>query len=365
MPSHRHLPCAALAASLFLLPVSAQELIAIDFLGNAFGVDLATAQPRALGPTGLVGCNAMAKVGSGIFTTSTVASQSSLCSLNPVTAQGLVRFPLGVDVRGLANGNNPGELFGIVNGSPDRLVRISTLTGVVTNVGNTGFTGLQALENDGQLWAWDVNAGLVRLDAVTGVGVDVDPNLGAQGVQLQFLTQNANDELIGGNSGLFTVSRQTGVVTPIGSPGSLGDLRGAELHTGLATLFGVPCATATGIASNLTADGSLLAGTPVNCVSANHAANAIGLLLIGLSKTVTGGVPLPISLDPVLGTSGCSLFVSPDLTIVELSNALGRFDMPFALPPVPGGVLHLQLATLESVPGGMSFSNGVSVQMPL
>jgi hypothetical protein len=69
-------------------------------------------------------------------------------------------------------------------------------------------------------------------------------------------------------------------------------------------------------------------------------------------------------IHPVLGTVGCDLLVSPDLPLLAQADGTGRFSLSFTLPPVFGGVVHFQLAALEAVPGGMSFTNGVSVQMP-
>ena len=193
-----HLPLAlvptAMAFAFAITTAPAQELIAVNFLGNAFGVDVVTGQGRLIGSTGVSRCNAMALQDHVLYSTAQVGTTGpqQLVTIDAVTAQATVLLPnLGVDLRGLAeNINNANELFGIANGTPDRLVRIDLVTGLVTTVGNTGLTGIQALDGSDSsllnLFAWDVNVGLVRIDRVTGVTVDVDPNVG---------TQNANSAM--------------------------------------------------------------------------------------------------------------------------------------------------------------------------
>ena len=371
----RHLPSFAVAAALSSFvpaPVTAQELIAVDFQGQAFGVGLPAGTGRPIGPTGVSSCNAMALHDGQLYASSQVGlfGLRQLVRIDAITAQATVLFPnLPVDLRGLTTRAGTDELYGIANGTPDRLVRIDLTTGQVTTVGNTGLNAIQALESRssaGFLFAWDANAGLVRIDEVTGVATDVDPAIGAQGVDIQFLTTvttNNSLTLFGGRSGLFEIDLQTGIVTTVVASG-LGDLRGAEPHSGRLSGFGTGCQAAATAQAELQAKGTAMPGTAMQFFSLDHAPGAVGVFVLGLSNTIHLGVPLPANLDPVLGTVGCQLLVSPDLPLLAQATGFGRFNLNFTLPLVFGGVVHCQLAALEPVPGGMSFTNGVTVQMP-
>lgn len=372
-------PSFALAFTFSLLALHAtlpaQELIAVNFAGQAFGIDSVTGQPRTIGATGVTSCNAMARKNGVLYATAQTGGSTGprqLVTIDPITAQATVLFPnLGVDLRGLAPKDGSNELYGIADGQPDRLVTIDLTTGQVTTIGNTGFTGIQALDSESSvlfLFGWDVNQGLVRIDPTTGVAVDVNPVVGTQGAAIQFLTTvgdaGGTPRLLGGNSALHSISVSTGVVTQIGASGSLSDVRGAELHRGVATTFGLGCASAASASATLGAKGELRAGTTVAMNSAGHAASSLGLLVVGFSNTNYLGAPLPIDLDPLFGTSGCDLFVSADALLPVQANGSGVFGFGFPMPAVLGGKLFFQLAALEPVPGGWSVTNGLSVQTP-
>lgn len=364
-----HAPSTFLLAALVSLAASripAQELLAVDFAGVAYGIDVNNAAKRVIGATGVTGCNAMVKSGNAYYATARAGAIHQLVRIDPITAQATVVIGnLGVDLRGLCDDLVADSLFGIADGVPsDRLVRIDLVAGTVTTIGNTGFTGIQALdrvESAGALTGWDVNLGLVRIDRATGVGTDVDPNLGAQGANLQFLTTvtgNSSLRLLGGNSTLFEIDRFTGVLTTIGAIAGAPDLRGAERRQGMATVVGTGCASTGTAHASLFAKGEFLANSVVPLVSTQHAANSLGVLVIGLTT------PPPINLDPIFGTTGCQLLVAPDLLLAFQAAANGSFGMPFTMPSQFGLAVHFQLAALEPVPGGWSFTNGFSVQTP-
>ena len=174
--------CVALSFPAALATLPAQELIAVNFAGQAFAVDSTTGQARTIGATGVTSCNAMARKNNVLYATAQTGGPTGarqLVTIDPITAQASVLFPnLGVDLRGLAPKDGSNELYGIADGQPDRLVTIDLTTGQVTTIGNTGFTGIQALDSEMSLlflFGWDVNAGLVRIDPTTGVTVDVNP----------------------------------------------------------------------------------------------------------------------------------------------------------------------------------------------
>ncbi len=350
----------------------AQELLALNFQGQAFGVDVATGQQRFITASGANFVNGMASHAGVLYAAGggVTSTPSRLFTIDPITAQATVVIAdLGGDVRALCSNAGTNELFAIMNGSPDRLVRIDVTTGLVTNVGNTGMTGIQALDDGGgvgALFGWDVNLGLVQISRTTGVAVVVAPGVGAQGAILQFLSlvqENNTIRMIGGGTQLYEVDRFTGVVTQIGST-PLSDLRGAERRRGIGTAFGVGCATTVTGAATIGSKGEFLAGTTPTLISTQHQANCLGILVVGLSNTVSLGTPLPILLDPILGTSGCNLWISADVLVAGQANGAGSLLVPFTIPAVFGFTLHFQMVGLESVPGGLSFTNGFTVRTP-
>lgn len=361
---------AILALALSALP--AQELIAVNFQGQAFGIDFATGASRSIGSTGVSGCNAMAFHDGVLYSTAQTGATGPrhLVTIDPITARATIRFSnIGIDLRALAGNAGSDELFGIVEGNPDRLVRIHVVTGQITNVGNTGLTGLQGLdENDASpfLLGWDINVGLVHIDKATGVATDPAPGLGTQGADIQFLTSvtGINDlPLVGGRTSLYSVNRLTGVVTRIGTSTTLPDLRGAETHRGIGTEFGLGCLTARGTAATLGAKSSFLAGIPISMFSTSHAPSAPAILMLGASTTTFQGLALPFDVDPLLGTIGCRVFVGPDITIPAVANTAGLVSIPVTIP-LRGATVHFQCATLEPVTGGASFTHGLSVTTP-
>jgi hypothetical protein len=104
--------------------------------------------------------------------------------MNPNTGRGTKVATLNFgdvipDVRGLAFSPG-GVLFAINNtgppggANPDDLFAIDVGTGVGTLIGRTGFTGVQdlAFAPDGTLYGWDISAGLLTIDPLTGRVLD-------------------------------------------------------------------------------------------------------------------------------------------------------------------------------------------------
>lgn len=136
---------------------------------------------------------------------------------------------------------------------------------------------------------------------------------------------------------------------------------------GSAVPYGVGCAGASGTVA-LEAVGPFTIGTTVQFVSDNHAANAPGVAIYGLDDTSWQGLPLPLSVDPLFGTSGCTLYTDPLVSLLYFTSATAPATMssPF---PVPTGALtglevFVQHACIEPVQGGWSFSNGLRVRFP-
>ncbi len=143
------------------------------------------------------------------------------------------------------------------------------------------------------------------------------------------------------------------------------DIRGIEPLGGYSTRFGQGCSGAFGTVT-LDVTGRVEAGRTVTTVSDHHSPNAAGVLLIGFSKTVYAGFPLPLNLDPLLLTNGCSLLVSVDGTLNGASGAStpATLQIPIAIPgSVRAAEVHFQHLCLEGVPGNSSWSDAVSIHI--
>ena len=362
------LVAATLIAGAFL---PAQDLIGIGWTGQVVLVDSLTAAVTPLG-TGMTGQNALARDGSGNFwcTTRTTATPYvyGFTTIDRNTGAATVVHTNTVDLRGMCEASGT-DLFGIQDGAPDRLVRVDTLTGTTTTIGNTGFSGIQGLaRHQGVLYAWDINQGLLVVDENTGVAADPFPGLGGP-TGLQFLCSHPDGRLlVGGGSttnSLFVVDTTSGITSLIGVMSGAADLRGLEALGGRAVPFGTGCNGASGPVT-LTVTGNLVANGNVLAVSTNHAPNALGAMVLGLSTSVHQGLPLPLSLDPLLGTSGCTLYTSIDFSLIGFTppNAPATLSFAFGLAPsAAGAVFHMQHACFEPVSGGLSWSNAVTLHI--
>jgi hypothetical protein len=198
---------------------------------------------------------------------------------------------------------------------------------------------------------------------VTGVFTDVNPlvNFGS----MQWLATLPNGQLIGGGWELFTIDVTTGVASPYAATTYV---RGAEVAQ-FATRYGSGCSGGAGNLQ-LSVTGLLRPGTQVLTVSTGHSMPepgtvTWGVLALGFSNTMAQGVPLPVSLDPVLGTNGCSVYTSSDVT--RISAVSGPPYSMVALFGIPTTMTHftvyVQHFALDPVPGGLSASNGVAVRI--
>jgi len=135
---------------------------------------------------------------------------------------------------------------------------------------------------------------------------------------------------------------------------------------GFAQPFGTSCPAPYGT-PELVANGPFTTGTPVVFESGNHEANAIGVTIFGFSTTMHQGVPLPLSLDPLLGTVGCTLYT--DVTVAALAvtsaTAPATMSQAFGIPPGlwTGFQFNVQQGCLESATS-WSFTNALRVQFP-
>src|SRR5262249_37799814 len=108
--------------------LGAQDIIAVNFAGQAFALDSNTGTGTLLGSTGKVGHNAMARSGKQLFVNEQVGSGTSaqyfLDILDEANGTMLRSVPLTRDIRSLAPGGQF-KLLGIAQASPsDDLVSI-------------------------------------------------------------------------------------------------------------------------------------------------------------------------------------------------------------------------------------------------
>ncbi|MBK8098786.1 MAG: hypothetical protein IPK26_16865 [Planctomycetes bacterium] len=356
-----------------LLPAQAAlptDLMALSFNGDVVFFDSHTGAGFAGTPTGLAGINAMARLGQTmLFCNRTGPITNPQFHLQAMTPQGGVfvqATDIGLDPRGLAaHPTNANRLLAIINAAPDQLVSFDRATNATTPIGPTGFGSVQALASVGaRVFAWDLTAGLLAVNANTGLATDPFPQVGTGGAAIQWLVVHTDGRLLGGHQDLFEIDPATGIATRLGPiAGGTFDLRGAEERIGISEAFGQGCR---GVAGNITLGATVnpAAGQQLNVTSSGHAPSALGAMLFGLDARAANGNPLPWSLDPLLGTNGCHLFVRPDVVVFGNANAQGQFSTGFLLPQNSAFVVfYLQHAVFDPVPGGMSWSNGVQVRV--
>jgi len=345
-------PILAVVSALTVLAVApAQELLAVDFAGNAFGVDITTGASRSLGPTGLSNCNATAIRDGVTYVSCKNGALHQLAVLDPIDYEAKIVVPnLGVDVRGMCAGSAPNQLLAIVDNPnhTDSLYRIDVVSGAVQLIGPTGRSGIQALTRNGPIRAWDVTAGLLVIDPATGAATDPFPGVGSLGADIQFLAMHGGFTF-GGRSNLYRIDVATGVPTLVGS-GGYADLRGAEEHRGHVSTFGQSCQPQV----FLTGSSIAMPGSNLICTTAKHEPNALGIVHIGFQQVTT---PIP--------GSPCSLLVSSDqqMLVTMLPSGVQKFTLQ--MPPTFGITLHLQLVTPSpSAVGGVLVTNAVKVEVP-
>lgn len=359
-----------LLPALFCVALSAQDLIGVTFQGQVLRIDSATGATTTLA-NGQIGKNCLATtVDNRLISTIRTGTlltgfQYHLVEINPFTGAETLLFgttDVG-DLRAMAT-VLPGSLLAIRNGNPsDQLVRIDLASGVVTVLGPTGFTGIQALEATGAgLRAWDLTAGLLVISGQSGAATDPFPGIGGPAGLQYMVTEPGTFETYVGNGTLHRVSTQTGVTSaPVAIQGNP-DLRGVEFTTSRAQRLGDPCPAAQGLPVFVTV-GPFGNGQNLVVQSDHHAPGALGVHILGFSETQHAGQPLPINLDPLLGTSGCRLRVSIDGTVLALADNTGIMTVTTPLSPALTFVqFYVQHAVFEAVPGGMSWTTGLRVR---
>jgi len=360
--------------SLRILPLSilslttigaAQDLIGVNFTGQAVLINSRTGVGSVLGTTSKTGHNAMARSGRSLIVNEIsgtgTSAQHFLDVLDEQLGSASRSVQVTADLRGLAT-SQPFQLMGIAQATPsDTFVQVDLFNGTVTPRGPTGFGSVQALAlHQGSFYAWDLTAGLLKINLQTGAATDVNQNVGTGGAAIQFLTSMSDGRLLGGMDSLYSIDAATGIATLIGS-GGYSDVRGAAERFGSAVAFGTGCSGIGLKVSGVPKPGNFLTSTSIA-----HTANAAGVVMLGFSNTVSQGLTLPLNLDPLLGTAGCSLLVSPDFSFQLAANNVGVMAFQFQLTGATNGMIfHMQHAAFHQAPGGLAFTNGVTVRVAL
>lgn len=354
----------------FAAPAMAQvpDMVAVGWNGQVVALDSqrGTSAPLATGPMGM---NALARTGNGeLWSTARTGSSFSFFLTRVDAVAGNVAFAWpSLDLRGLAEAG-PTALWGVEtqpNGAPSRLWRIDTQTGVHSLIGGTGRAAIQSLAvQGGVLYGWHWVDGLVTIDPVTGQSSDPFPAV-ASNLVIQWLAADPRSGLIGGTSGgLVHIDTTTGIATfGPGLPGGF-DLRGAEFAS-FALPYGSGCSVGNG-ELRLGASGSLQPRAVVTLTSHGHVAGSLRGVVFGFDRDSYRGVRLPLSLDPLFGTQGCSLYTSIDFSQLLLGSGFPASSMalPLPLPPRTGVldlfVQHFDLALPWNLPGS---SNGLHLHI--
>lgn len=353
-------------------PLIAQDMIGVTFPGQVLRIDRATGATTVLA-NGQIGKNCLCTTSDNRLI-STVRSgtaatgfQYHLVQIDPFTGAETRLFgntDFG-DLRAMAPTRS--SILAIREASPvDELIRINQVTGAVTVIGPTGFTGIQGMDGTtAGLRCWDLNAGLLLILEASGTATDLFPTVGGPAGLQWMATDPATRITYVGNGTIHQLNVQTGVTSnPVAIAGNP-DLRGVEFTTSLASSFGTACSGSLGT-TFVDAQQPFGHGLPLVTSSIRHAPGAVGVTIVGFSNTTSANGNLPRNLDPLLGTNGCFLNVSIDLTTLGIADPTGRMLGVTALPPgLEFFQFYVQHAAFEPVPGGTSWTNGLRVRVPL
>lgn len=235
------------AALAFTQPASAATLIGVSWEGGVVSIDTSAGSFSSIGDSGFAGLNSLARNSAGelyaVAGKPFFDADSTLIRIDPVTGVGTALGTLtglpGGSVRALAF-SSADALFAIGNGGgpsaigvADDLYTINISTGISSLVGNTGFTGIQGLDfaSNGTLYGWDLGtngAGLITINAATGLGVDVNTLAGEGSADIQSIVFADDGTLYGARNALYTIDPATGVPTLVAAA-DFPDLRGIEV----------------------------------------------------------------------------------------------------------------------------------------
>lgn len=351
-----------LATTLATVAAHPQDMIGVTQSGAIYTVDSMVGTSSVVAP-GLFGPTCLARDDNGICWT--ISRELLGTPTYYLTQLNTSSFALQIvatcnDVRGLANAGN-GELYAIEHLPTNyTLSRINTATGARTLIGFTGHVIRGLAMHQGQLYAHSTTAGLGTLDTATGAFTDVGS--GGYNGSVQWLTSRSDGVLIGGAFDFYEMNTQSGqsLFYAAGDPQVF--LAGVQ-STGMILPYGSGCE---GI--ELTASGSLKAGSLLTTHSSGYPSTGAvvgmaGALILGSSRTTYQNVTLPLDLDPLLGTTGCSLYASIDVSQLNFTTGTGAPSLfvPISLPQaIAYQTFYIQHAGFDFT-GDTFWSNGIQL----
>ncbi len=369
-------PTGLLAAALVLAPaLSAQDTLygSEVFLDDLGSIDRTTGAWTTIGSQGISGSItglAFDPVGGVLYGCS--PSNNSLYTLDRSTGFATLVGPTGFsNINGLAFDTSTNTLYCTdLNNNALFTVDVATGSGTLVAVmsNTTSVEGLAYDPATDTLYGLDDTAErIVILDRSTGAAQPLPNPIGVSGLW-RGLTWDASLGVLWAtrvNPGqLYSVDPATGIGTLAGS--TLTFVQGLAFEQrGFALPFGQTCSGTFGPVA-LSATGPFQVGATVTTTSTNHAPNSIGLVVLGLSNTVSAGVALPLLLDPFFGTNGCFANVSLDASLVGLTDGNTPAGLTFGLPlsaSFAGQRFYAQHVCVEPVPGNLSWSNGLLLQI--
>lgn len=264
--------------------------------------------------------------GTNLYELDLQSGQVSLISHCPLQViQGLAFGP--GDVLYAIAERNPGASY-----SPDDLYSVDLATGVVALIGDTGLDSLGTLAyGQNELWSYDGNSGLVKIDSVTGLATDVNPSfLGHVGLT-ESLSFGHDGQLYLVDSALWVMDTKTGVPVLIGMHNHFGIFGGVEFVTGAASPFTLGTLGMSGGPMGLEAWGASPHST------------------VAFLRANGGGGPTAVpSGNPCAGTL-LDLNSSLRLVAVTATDAQGHARIgPVTVPAAAAGTLRLQALDLTT-----------------
>ncbi|MBK8096412.1 MAG: hypothetical protein IPK26_04850 [Planctomycetes bacterium] len=367
---------AAFVMPLLAAFLPAQDMIGVTFAGQVLRMNSVTGATTVLA-NGAAGKNCLCCTGNNRLISAIrtgglgTGFRHHLIEIDPFTGAETILFGQADfgDLRGMtaAPGQPPDVVLAVRDtGGPDELVVIDLATGVLTVIGATGFSSIQALDVTGSgLRAWDLGAGLLNISGSTGAATDPFPAVGGPTGQQFLVTNPVTFATFVGNTQMRPLTISVGVAgLPINFAGAP-DLRGAVFTTERTQRFGSDCGGIGG-ESNVFALSAIRVGQPLTIRSTRHGAGAFGAMVLGFSQTSHGGQPLPFLLDPLLGTVGCRLNVSLDASLLAFADPAGTLDVTLPLPAAARFFqFFVQHAAFDPVPGGMTWTDGLRVRAAL
>jgi CubicO group peptidase (beta-lactamase class C family) len=135
---------------------------------------------------------------------------------------------------------------------------------------------------------------------------------------------------------------------------------------GTYTAFGAGCAGTAGTPLH-TGRPTPEVGQAMTLVVGSARASTPLMWMLGFSRTLWNGIPLPLPLN-LLGAPGCNLLVAPDITFSSVSSSAGIGSLDLALPASPALIdahLYSQVAPFDLGANalGFAFSGGLDTRI--